>query len=77
VKSQLTKNYPIGYQAEDNIPFLSCPNEGVSGMAVEFQDVSSEDSEVLKAYILELLTRDILEEQEEPVITKNHRIIYF
>jgi hypothetical protein len=46
-------------------------------MAVEFQDISGEDAELLKAYILELLTRDILEEQEEPVITKNHRIIYF
>jgi len=74
VKSQLTKSHPIDYQAE---PFLSCPKEGGSGMAVEFQDVSSEDAEVLKAYILELLTRDILEEQGEPVITKNHRIIYF
>jgi len=47
------------------------------GMAVEFQDVSSEEAELLRGYILELLTRDILEEQEEPVITKNHRIIYF
>jgi CheY-like chemotaxis protein len=47
------------------------------GMAVEFQGVSEEDAEILKAYILELLTRDILEEQEEPVITKNNRIIFF
>jgi CheY-like chemotaxis protein len=47
------------------------------GMAVEFQDVSEEDSEILRAYILELLTGDILEEQEEPVIIKNQRIIYF
>lgn len=47
------------------------------GMAVEFQGVSGEDAEILKAYILELLTRDILEEQEEPVITKNNRIIFF
>jgi hypothetical protein len=46
-------------------------------MAVELQEISSEDAELLKAYILELLTRDILEEQEETVITKNHRIIYF
>jgi len=46
------------------------------GMAVEFRDVSSEDAELLKAYILELLNRDILEEQGEPVITKNHRTIY-
>jgi hypothetical protein len=45
-------------------------------MAVEFQGVSEEDAEILKAYILELLTRDILEEQEEPVITKNNRIIF-
>ena len=47
------------------------------GMAVEFQDVSGEDAGILKVYVLELLTRDIIEEQEEPVITRNKRIIYF
>jgi CheY-like chemotaxis protein len=42
----------------------------VPGMAIEFKDVSSENSKMLKEYIVELLTRDIIEIQEEPVIAK-------
>lgn len=41
----------------------------VPGMAVEFRDVSNHDSETLKAYITDHLTKDIFEEQVEPVIT--------
>ena len=39
------------------------------GMAVEFSDVSSHDTEALNSYITDCLTKDILEEQAEPVIT--------
>jgi len=46
------------------------------GMAIEFKELSSEDSAMLNAYIIELLAGDILEEQEEPVIEKDDRIIY-
>lgn len=38
------------------------------GMAVEFRDVSNHDSETLKSYIIDCLTKDIFEEQIEPVI---------
>jgi len=40
------------------------------GMAIEFEELSSEDSAMLKAYIIKLLTADIIEEQKEPVIIK-------
>jgi CheY-like chemotaxis protein len=46
------------------------------GMAIEFKELSSEDSAILNAYIIELLTGDILEEQEEAVIEQDDRIIY-
>jgi CheY-like chemotaxis protein len=39
------------------------------GMAVEFSDVSRHDSETLNSYITDCLTKDIFEEQAEPVIT--------
>jgi CheY-like chemotaxis protein len=39
------------------------------GMAIEFKELNSEDSAMLKAYITKLLTQDIIEEQDEPVIT--------
>jgi Tfp pilus assembly protein PilZ len=42
----------------------------VPGMAIEFKDVSEENSRILKEYIIDLLTKDILETQEEPVIAK-------
>jgi len=47
-----------------------------SGMAIAFDDLSGKDSEMLKAYILAVLTGDILEKQEEPVIKKDDRISY-
>jgi CheY-like chemotaxis protein len=47
------------------------------GMAIEFKELSTEDSAILNAYIIELLAGDIIEEQEEPVIAKDDRIIYF
>jgi len=42
------------------------------GMAVEFRDVSNHDSEKLKSYITDCLTKDIFEEQIAPVITGEH-----
>jgi CheY-like chemotaxis protein len=42
------------------------------GMAIEFKGLNSDDSEMLKAYITDLLTQDIIEEQDEPVITIDH-----
>ena len=47
-----------------------------SGMAIAFDDLRHEDSEMLKAYILAILTGDIIEKQEEPVIKKDDRISY-
>lgn len=47
-----------------------------SGMAIAFDDLTGADSEMLKAYILAILTGDILEKQEEPVIKKDDRISY-
>ena len=44
----------------------------VPGMAIEFRDVSKKDAQILKEYIIELLTKDILEAQEEPVIAEDH-----
>lgn len=42
------------------------------GMAIEFKDLTNNDSAMLRSYITELLTGDILEEQEEPVISIDH-----
>jgi CheY-like chemotaxis protein len=42
------------------------------GMAIEFKELNSEDSTMLKEYITELLTQDVIEEQDEPVITTDH-----
>lgn len=39
------------------------------GMGISFDELSSEDSTILRAYITELLARDLVEEQEEPIIT--------
>jgi len=39
----------------------------VPGMTIEFKRLSSEDSEKLKDYIVNLLIGDILDEQEEPI----------
>lgn len=39
------------------------------GMAIEFKDITSDDSAILRDFVKELLTRDILDSQEEPVIT--------
>jgi CheY-like chemotaxis protein len=47
-----------------------------SGMAIAFDDLKSDDSELLQTYILALLTGDIVEEQKEPVIKKDPRISY-
>jgi len=47
-----------------------------SGMAIAFYNLLHEDSEMLKAYILAILTGDIIEKQEEPVIKKDDRISY-
>ncbi len=38
------------------------------GMAIEFKDLTSNDSELLKSYIIELLTKGIIEEQDEPLL---------
>jgi len=40
----------------------------VPGMAVEFKDVSNYDSLKLKSFITDCLTKDIFEEQAEPVV---------
>lgn len=40
------------------------------GMAIQFKDLTSNDSEILRVYITELLTKDIIEEQDEPIIKK-------
>jgi|Deesub1362A_J573_1020465.scaffolds.fasta_scaffold00004_83 CheY-like chemotaxis protein len=39
------------------------------GMAIEFKDMTAEESTTLRNHIIELLTKDILEEQDEPIIT--------
>lgn len=39
------------------------------GMAIEFKSPTATDSGILRAYITELLTEDIIEEQEEVVIS--------
>jgi CheY-like chemotaxis protein len=39
------------------------------GMAIEFKGLTSKDSAMLKEYIKEQLTKDIIEEQDEPVIS--------
>ncbi|OGW37128.1 MAG: hypothetical protein A2Y97_10610 [Nitrospirae bacterium RBG_13_39_12] len=40
------------------------------GMAIEFKDLTNNDLSLLKIYITELLTEDIIERQDEPIITK-------
>ena len=44
----------------------------VPGMAIEFKKLTSNDSEILRKYIVELLTKDIIEEQDEPFISPDH-----
>lgn len=39
------------------------------GIAIEFKNLTSNDSEMLRTYILELLTEEIVEKQVEPIIT--------
>jgi CheY-like chemotaxis protein/Tfp pilus assembly protein PilZ len=39
------------------------------GMAIEFKDLPNSDALMIKEHITELLTEDILEEQNEPIIT--------
>lgn len=41
------------------------------GMAIEFKDLTSNDTELLRKYIIEILTKDIIEEQDELIIKKN------
>lgn len=41
------------------------------GMAIEFKELTSNDSEILRVYITEILTKDIVEEQDELIIKKN------
>jgi CheY-like chemotaxis protein len=41
------------------------------GMAVEFSDMKTEDSRVLAEHVSRLIAADVLESQEETVITKN------
>lgn len=45
----------------------------LSGIAIEFKDLSSNDSERLRSYILELLSEEIIEEQVEPIITIDNK----
>jgi two-component system cell cycle response regulator DivK len=42
------------------------------GMAVEFKQLTSNDSTMLMTYITELLTKDIIEEQDELIIKKDY-----
>jgi CheY-like chemotaxis protein len=42
------------------------------GMAVEFKQLTSNDSSMLMTYITELLTKDIIEEQDEVIIRKDY-----
>jgi CheY-like chemotaxis protein len=44
----------------------------VPGMAIEFKALSLDDITMLRQHIIELLTSDILDEQEEQVIAKEH-----
>jgi CheY-like chemotaxis protein len=46
--------------------------EIVPGMAVEFRDVSTHDSEKLNSFITDCLTKDIFEDQAESVLTGRH-----
>ena len=39
------------------------------GMGIEFQDLSPDDSTMLRDYVTDLLTEDIIAEQEEEIIT--------
>jgi two-component system chemotaxis response regulator CheY len=41
------------------------------GMAIEFMDLTSNDSEILRVYISELLTKDIIDEQDTLIIKKD------
>jgi CheY-like chemotaxis protein/Tfp pilus assembly protein PilZ len=41
------------------------------GMAIQFKDLTSNDSEILRVYITEILTKDIIDEQDELIIKKN------
>lgn len=41
----------------------------VPGMAIEFKGLTSKDPAMLREYIKEQLTKDIIEEQDEPVIS--------
>jgi CheY-like chemotaxis protein len=42
------------------------------GMGIEFKELTSNDSEMLRTHIIELLTKDIIEEQDEPIIKKDY-----
>jgi two-component system cell cycle response regulator DivK len=42
------------------------------GMAVAFKDVSNHTSETLHSFITDCLTKDIFEEQAEPVVSSEH-----
>jgi len=44
------------------------------GMAIEFKDLTKSDALMIKEYITELLTEDILNEQNEPCITIDSQI---
>jgi len=81
--------YPVGSKVEIALPIkkdltLNLKGKVIyvnyvkvgSGMAIAFDDLRHEDSEMLKAYILAILTGDIVEKQEEPVIKKDDRISY-
>lgn len=40
------------------------------GMAIEFDELTDQDAQVLKRYIEDILAGDIMEDQEEPMIER-------
>jgi CheY-like chemotaxis protein len=61
---------------EGTVIYIKVFSEDIStnspGMGIEFKELISNDSEMLRTYIAELLTKDIIEEQDEPIIKKDY-----
>lgn len=61
---------------EGTVIYVKVFSEDIStispGMGIEFKELTSNDSEMLRTYITELLTKDIIKEQDEPIIKKDY-----
>ena len=70
LRDESTLNLPgtVIYTKDISGEVLNVPR----GMAVEFKQLTSNDSAMLMTYITELLTRDIIEEQDELIIKKDY-----